>query len=66
MVCGDRVDVEVDVRVRPLEPALIAGDYEGDREFRRTVHQWLGKIWQDKDDLLAAASGGSQSGPTVA
>ena len=66
MLCGDRVDVEVDVRVRALEPALISGDYEGDRIFRRKVHQWLADIWQDKDDLLAAAVDDSQSGPTVA
>lgn len=66
MLCGDRVVVDVDVRVRELEPALVAGDYERDRVFRRKVHQWLGDIWQDKDDLLAAAAADSQSGQTVA
>lgn len=66
MVCGDRVRAAVDVRVREIEPLLVAGDYEGDRDFRRHVHHWLGEMWREKDERLAAALGGSQSGPFVA
>ena len=66
MLCGDRVDVEVDVRVRALEPALISGAYEADRILRRNVHQWLADIWQPNDDLLAAAVDDAPTGPTVA
>jgi len=54
MVCGDRVSVTVDVRVRPIDAALLAGDYENDREFRRNVHRWLTGLWQDKDARIAA------------
>ena len=53
MVCGDRVDVTVDVRVLPVDRALTSGDYQNDREFRREVHRWLGRLWQDKDARIA-------------
>jgi 1-acyl-sn-glycerol-3-phosphate acyltransferase len=53
MVCGDRVDVTVDIRVLPVDPAIAAGDYQNDREFRREVHRWLGKLWQEKDERIA-------------
>ena len=38
-------------------PALLAGNYEQDREFRRRMHQWLGDIWRDKDEQLAMRYG---------
>jgi 1-acyl-sn-glycerol-3-phosphate acyltransferase len=53
MVCGERVAVTVDVRVRPIDAALLAGDYENNREFRRDVHRWLTGLWQDKDARIA-------------
>ena len=52
MCCGTHVRMLVDVRERPIEEWLLAGDYQNDREFRRRVHAWLGEIWQDKDDLI--------------
>lgn len=57
MVCGDRVDVIVDVRSLPIDPEIVAGDYQNDREFRREVHRWLGRIWQQKDERIAAIKG---------
>ncbi len=57
MVCGDRVSVTVDVRVRPIDAALLAGDYQNNREFRRDVHRWLTSLWQDKDARIAAIKG---------
>jgi 1-acyl-sn-glycerol-3-phosphate acyltransferase len=57
MVCGERVTVTVDVRTRPIDAELLAGDYENDREFRRDVHRWLGAIWEDKDARIAAIKG---------
>ena len=53
MVCGDRVDVTVDVRVLSVDRALASGDYQNDREFRREVHRWLGRLWKDKDARIA-------------
>ncbi len=52
MCCGRHVEVIIDVKERPIEPWLVEGDYENDREFRRRVHAWLGDIWQEKDDLI--------------
>ena len=57
MVCGDRVDVIVDVRTLPIESELVTGDYQNDREFRRYVHRWLGRLWQEKDARIAEIKG---------
>jgi hypothetical protein len=53
MICGQRVAVTVDVKTRPIDPELLAGDYQNDREFRRVMHGWLGAIWEDKDARIA-------------
>ena len=53
MVCGDRVAVTLDVRVLPVDPELVSGDYQNDREFRREVHRWLGRLWREKDARIA-------------
>ena len=52
MCCGERVDVVVTVRERPLEDWLVDGNYETDRQFRKQVHAWLGGIWTEKDEIL--------------
>lgn len=52
MCCGKHVEVQVDVRERPVESWLTEGDYENDREFRRKVQTWLGEIWHEKDELI--------------
>ncbi len=52
MCCGGHVPVIIDVRERPIDDWLVAGDYENDREFRRSVHRWIGDIWQEKDELI--------------
>ena len=61
MCCGDYVDVIVDVRKRAIDPSLVEGDYQNDREFRRYVHQWLGSLWADKDRHIDALQADSQS-----
>lgn len=53
MCCGAEVRVIVDVRERKLEQWLVQGDYEGDREFRKKMHTWLGQIWTEKDAIIA-------------
>ncbi len=69
MVCGDHVRADVDVQVRDIDPFLLGGDYEQDREFRRRIHHWLGDIWRDKDgrldDRFSAARTRSPSGPAL-
>jgi 1-acyl-sn-glycerol-3-phosphate acyltransferase len=54
MCCGEDVRVIVDVRVRELETWLVQGNYEGDREFRKQLHGWLGEIWTEKDLIIDA------------
>lgn len=52
LCCGRHVEALVNVRRRPVEAWLTAGDYENDREWRRRVQAWLGEIWQEKDELI--------------
>lgn len=54
MCCGDKVRAVVDVQIRPLGAELLAGDYESDRNFRREVHQWLTRLWLQKDELITS------------
>ena len=57
MICGDRVDVTVEIRALPVDRELVAGDYQNDREFRRYVHRWLGRLWEEKDARIAEIKG---------
>ena len=52
MCCGADVHVIVDIHERKLEQWLVQGDYEGDREFRKKMHAWLGEIWTEKDAII--------------
>lgn len=65
MCCGENVEVVVDVRKRSIDPSIIAGDYQNDREFRRRVHQWLASIWADKDRRIDALHADSHSAAGV-
>ncbi len=54
LCCGEPVNVMVDVRSRPIEQFLVSGDYENDRKYRREFHQWLTRLWHEKDQRIAA------------
>jgi hypothetical protein len=41
--------VIVDVRTHNLDPALWAGDYQEDAEFRASVQRWVSDLWEQKD-----------------
>jgi len=66
MCCGEHVRVIVDVRARGCEERLIDGDYQGDRGYRREIHQWISGLWQEKDQRMDELRGDSQSGARVA
>ncbi len=66
MCCGDVVKPVIEYRLRPIDEALLAGDYEEDREFRRSVHAWLGALWSEKDARIDELRGRSQLGSRVA
>ena len=38
--------------MRELDPALWAGDYENDPEFRQTVQAWVNQLWVAKDQRI--------------
>jgi len=44
--------VIIDIQVRELDPALWAGDYENDPEFRQTVQAWVNQLWVEKDERI--------------
>ena len=50
---GKVTRVELSLKVRPIDPALI-GDYPGDPEFRQRFQDWVNRIWQEKDAELDA------------
>lgn len=50
--CGKQAKINVRIEVLPITPDLI-GDYENDREFRVEFQNWLNKLWQKKDLLIA-------------
>jgi 1-acyl-sn-glycerol-3-phosphate acyltransferase len=53
MFCGDLEHVVIDIRKRPVEEWMLAGDYANDREFRRQFHRWLTTVWSEKDERMA-------------
>ncbi len=56
--------VVVDVKTRPLDPALWRSDYQEDPAFRAEVQQWVSDLWAEKDQRitdLKAEPGGSES-----
>jgi 1-acyl-sn-glycerol-3-phosphate acyltransferase len=52
LCCGRIGPVRVDVRGRPIEEWLAAGDYGSDPAFRERFQAWLGRVWTEKDALL--------------
>ena len=53
LISGQVPKVIMDIRTRELDPALWAGDYQGDAEFRQYVQSWVSQLWQDKDTSIA-------------
>ncbi|MFK0091165.1 acyltransferase [Pseudomonas sp. NPDC090592] len=49
--------VIIDIQVRELDPALWAGDYENDPEFRQTVQAWVNQLWVEKDQRIERLRG---------
>jgi len=49
--------VIIDIQVRELDPALWAGDYENDPEFRQTVQAWVNQLWSAKDQRIEELRG---------
>lgn len=53
LLSGQVDKVIVDIQTRELDPALWAGDYQRDAEFRQLVQGWVSDLWQAKDARIA-------------
>ncbi|CAD5106571.1 acyltransferase [Zestomonas carbonaria] len=54
LASGQVETVVVDIRTHTLDPALWAGNYEDDPQFRQFVQDWVSNLWAEKDARLAA------------
>lgn len=52
LISGQVPRVIMDIRTRPLEPALWQGDYQNDPDFRLYVQDWVSGLWEEKDALI--------------
>ena len=61
--CTERVVVQI--RQLPIPPEFAAGDYAADPAFRTLFHQWLARLWEEKDTQIDAVlrSGADTDGP---
>ena len=62
LISGQVRKVIVDIQIRRLDPALWQGDYANDPDFRQFIHQWLGQLWEEKDERIAALRAESAGG----
>ena len=51
MLMGRMTKVVVRINVLPVDQQ-VRGDYFKDKPFKRQFQQWLGHVWQEKDELL--------------
>lgn len=61
-MCGRLSEVIVEVREITVPHAMYVGEYENDKQFRKTFQSWIGDMWTAKDqrigELLAEARRG--------
>lgn len=53
-LCGKVRRVQVEVRELHIPDDLQGGDYENDAMFRARFHQWIARLWAEKDARIAA------------
>jgi hypothetical protein len=51
MMMGRMTKIVVRVNVLPVDERVL-GDYFNDKPYKRQFQQWLGDVWQEKDQLL--------------
>jgi 1-acyl-sn-glycerol-3-phosphate acyltransferase len=51
-LCGKVKRITVRMRTIEIPKQLLHGDYEGDPVFRDAMHQWVQKLWQEKDKQI--------------
>lgn len=61
LLAGRVHEVRVDVRLRPIPPQLLGGDYD-DEVYRAQFQDWLNGLWREKDEVFDALLAGKRSG----
>jgi 1-acyl-sn-glycerol-3-phosphate acyltransferase len=51
-LCGKVKHITVRMRTLEIPNNLAHGDYEGDPVFRESMHQWVQKLWLEKDNQI--------------
>ncbi len=54
-MCGRVPEVQLDINTQLIPEHLKGRDYSSDAEHRRNVKEWLGELWQSKDQRLTQA-----------
>jgi 1-acyl-sn-glycerol-3-phosphate acyltransferase len=60
LVCGQVEKIMVHVELREVPAALRGRNFREDRAFRGELHQWMEKIWKEKDARIDKLKGGHQ------
>jgi len=51
LLMGRMKRIVIRIRVLPVDDN-VSGDYFNDKPYKRQFQQWLGNVWQEKDDVL--------------
>lgn len=51
-LCGEQDNLEIHMDLLPIPAEMLAGDYEGDAEYRSRFQAWVNGIWTRKDARL--------------
>lgn len=51
-LCGELGSVRVRMQLHEIPPSFKSGDYQNSEPFRQQFQQWIGEIWQQKDELI--------------
>ena len=56
-LCGNVPEVILRLRTLPIPAEFAAGDYAGDKRYRKSFQRWLGELWAQKDAEMSALLG---------
>ncbi len=60
-LCGKVKRITVRMRTIEIPKTLLQGDYENDQAFRDAMHQWVQKLWREKDEQIQTLTKKMQS-----
>ncbi|MGB0954937.1 MAG: acetyltransferase [Panacagrimonas sp.] len=62
-LCGQQRTLGVNITMRELPQAMLDGDYDQDKGFRKGFRDWTNQIWAEKDQQLAQMQRHQQQHP---